>query len=32
MARLLRAARVAMNIHPNETSSLWKTWPLWVEF
>lgn len=32
MARLLRAARVALNIHPNEPSSLWKVWAIWVEF
>jgi hypothetical protein len=32
MARLMRATRVALNIHPNEKSSLWKVWPYWVEF
>lgn len=32
MARFMRAARVALNIHPNEPSSIWKTWPYWVEF
>jgi hypothetical protein len=32
MARLLRAARVTLNIHPNEKSSLWRVWPYWVEF
>lgn len=32
MAKIFRAARVALNIHPNEPSSLWRTWPYWVEF
>lgn len=32
MARLMRAARVTLNIHPNEKSSLWRVWPYWVEF
>jgi hypothetical protein len=32
MTRFLRAARVALNIHPNEASSLWTIWPFWVEF
>ena len=32
MSRLIRATRVALNIHPNERSSLWRIWPLWVEF
>jgi hypothetical protein len=32
MAKLLRAARVALNIHPNEASSLWTHWLVWVEF
>jgi len=32
MKRFARALRVTLNIHPNEKSSVWKTWPLWVEF
>lgn len=32
MSRLLRAARVSLNIHPNEASSLWRIWPVWIEF
>jgi hypothetical protein len=32
MKRFARALRVSLNIHPNEKSSVWNTWPLWIEF
>jgi hypothetical protein len=32
MAKFMRALRVSLNIHPNEPSSLWKHWDVWIEF